>query len=94
MSASPESDGRPSKCRPSRWAKPEIVALFGTRIGIPFGVARGHNMKLPRCRFLHLAADAAALPALSHIARVVENGSEPGAAKGRKRHEHREPGIG
>jgi tripartite-type tricarboxylate transporter receptor subunit TctC len=37
----------------------------------------GHKMKLPRRRFLHLAAGAAALPAVSHIARAQAYPSRP-----------------
>jgi tripartite-type tricarboxylate transporter receptor subunit TctC len=47
---------------------PEIAVLF-LRNGNwdSFPVARGHTMKLPRRRFLHLAAGAA-LPAISKVA--------------------------
>ena len=42
-----------------------------------FGVARGHAMKLPRRRFLHLAAGAAALPAVSRMARAQAYPTRP-----------------
>src|ERR1039458_3636131 len=47
----------------------EIVALFrGTGIGIALVSSGGIVMKLPRRHFLHLAAGAAALPAVSRMA--------------------------
>ena len=42
-----------------------------------WGVARGQSMKLPRRRFLHLAAGAAALPAVSRIARAQAYPTRP-----------------
>jgi tripartite-type tricarboxylate transporter receptor subunit TctC len=42
-----------------------------------FGVARAHAMKLPRRKFLHLAAGAAALPALSRNARAQTYPARP-----------------
>ena len=42
-----------------------------------FGVARGHAMKLPRRRFLHLAAGAAALPAVLRMARAQAYPTRP-----------------
>src|ERR1700736_5697759 len=42
-----------------------------------FGVARAHAMKLPRRNFLHLAAGAAALPALSRNARAQTYPARP-----------------
>jgi tripartite-type tricarboxylate transporter receptor subunit TctC len=41
------------------------------------GVTKGHAMKLPRREFLHLAAGAAALPAVSRIARAQAYPSRP-----------------
>ena len=38
---------------------------------------RGNGMKLPRRNFLHLAAGAAALPAVSHIARAQTYPTRP-----------------
>jgi tripartite-type tricarboxylate transporter receptor subunit TctC len=48
-----------------------MAAPFGgTGVVIAFGVARGHAMKLTRRRFLQLVASAAALPAVSRVARA------------------------
>jgi tripartite-type tricarboxylate transporter receptor subunit TctC len=41
------------------------------------GIARANLMKLPRRQFLHLAAGAAALPAVSHIARAQAYPTRP-----------------
>src|SRR5215813_843704 len=38
---------------------------------------RGNGMKLPRRNFLHLAAGAAALPAVAHIARAQSYPTRP-----------------
>src|ERR1700687_915559 len=49
--------------------KVKIASLFtGTAIGIALAASGGIVMKLPRRRFLHLAAGAAALPAVSRFA--------------------------
>jgi hypothetical protein len=42
-----------------------------------FRVIKGHAMKLPRRQFLHLAAGAAALPAVSRIARAQTYPARP-----------------
>lgn len=48
------------------------------RIGIAFGIARGRTVKLShRRRFLHLTVGAAALPAISRIARADTYPSRP-----------------
>ena len=41
------------------------------------GVTKGHAMKLPRREFLHLAASAVALPAMSRIARAQTYPTRP-----------------
>jgi tripartite-type tricarboxylate transporter receptor subunit TctC len=46
-------------------------------ISLAFGVATGYAMKLPRRRFLHLAAGTVALPALSRIARAQTYPTRP-----------------
>ena len=45
-------------------------SIKGAGIRIAFGAAEGHIMKLPRRKFLRLAAGAAAVPAVSRIARA------------------------
>ena len=56
----------------------EIEAPFrGTGIGLALVSPRGHAMKLPRRQFLHLASGAAALPAVSRIARAQAYPSRP-----------------
>src|SRR5450759_5178649 len=53
-------------------------ALFELRdLGIVFGVARRHAMQLLRRTFLHLAAGAAALPAVTRIARAQTYPARP-----------------
>src|ERR1700730_13531206 len=44
---------------------------------VPRAFRKGNAMKLPRRRFLHLAAGAAALPAVSRIARPQPYPSRP-----------------
>jgi Tripartite tricarboxylate transporter family receptor len=45
-----------------------IETVFCYRARSPRRALKATNMKLPRRKFLHLAAGAAALPAVSHIA--------------------------
>src|SRR5664279_808395 len=57
---------------------PEIVSPFrDTAIGIALVSSGGHAMKLPRRRFLFLAAGAAAVPAVSRIARAEAYPTRP-----------------
>jgi len=61
-----------------------LCAITGNRVAFQrhgnwdsFGVVRGHAMKLPRRRFLFLAAGAAAVPAVSRIARAEAYPTRP-----------------
>jgi tripartite-type tricarboxylate transporter receptor subunit TctC len=57
---------------------PEIASPFrDTAIGIALVSSGGHAMKLPRRRFLHLAAGVAALPVISRVARAQNYPTRP-----------------
>jgi tripartite-type tricarboxylate transporter receptor subunit TctC len=66
---------RPCRARPS-WSR-EIVVTFNCELLLGFAVTSGGHMRLPRRTFLHLAAGAAALPAVSRIARAQSYPSRP-----------------
>jgi hypothetical protein len=79
----PKSQGSERAARvPSAGEHPEdqilrLVGAVGRLRGAVRVIKEGHAMKLPRREFLHLAAGAAALPAVSRIARAETYPSRP-----------------
>src|SRR6202521_5599018 len=62
----------------SLWApSPPEFRLSACCLVVPRAFRKGNAMKLPRRRFLHLAAGAAALPAVSRIARAQAYPTRP-----------------
>jgi hypothetical protein len=58
--------------KPDPKKEPELHPTHGRASSAPLTLQQSFKMKLPRRNFLHLAAGAAALPAVSSIARPLK----------------------